>query len=111
MRGHVRVEGLEMEKPTYRIVLSCHGVPAAVGPQAAEEINGEFAEHRDWHRNTRCTWDGTRLVLEAENDYDPQGQALLDEFSDCVCAFTPVDFSFRVEVDSVEEVAGRGGTA
>ena len=100
-----------MEKPTYRIVLSCHGVPAAIGPQAAQDISGEFAEHRDWHQDVRCTWDGARLVLEAQNDYDPEGQALLDEFADCICAYTPADFDFRVEVDSIEEVTGEAGGA
>ena len=100
-----------MTKLTYRIALSCHGVPAALGPQAAQDITGEFAEHRDWHQHVQCTWDGSRLVLEAENDYDSEGQALLDEFADCICAYTPADFDFRVEVDLVEKVPGKAGGA
>ena len=34
-----------------------------------------------------CTWDGERLILQADNDYDPEGLALLDEFSDNISAF------------------------
>lgn len=43
--------------------------------------------HRPWHKNVRCTWDGRALRLEADNDYDDNGLALLDEFSDAIVAY------------------------
>ena len=53
--------------------------------QAALEIAEEFL-HRPWHQNVRCTWDGRALHLEADNDFDDTGLALLDEFSDAIAA-------------------------
>jgi hypothetical protein len=64
----------------YRIVLDCKAVPANVGAVAARDIIEEFT-HRPWHQNVRCEWDGSRLMLQAENDFDLNGLALLDEFS------------------------------
>lgn len=56
------------------------------GPeQAALDITAEF-HHRPWHKNVRCNWDGRALQLEADNDYDEKGLALLDEFSDVIIA-------------------------
>lgn len=71
----------------FRIVLSCDGVPDHAGPQAAREITDEFAQ-RPWHRNVKCTWDGniSSLILQAENDFDNDGHALMDEFSDAISA-------------------------
>ena len=72
----------------FRIVLTCDGLPKDIGAQAATDISEEFA-HRPWHRNAECHWDGERLTLQADNDYDSNGDALLDEFSDAVVACTP----------------------
>lgn len=69
----------------YRIALSCDGVPLAAGAQAAVDIKEEFT-HRPWHENVKCEWNSTSLVLTAENDYDAQGIALMDEFSDAIAA-------------------------
>ncbi|HTR35481.1 MAG TPA: hypothetical protein VMH80_06250 [Bryobacteraceae bacterium] len=69
----------------YRVVLECEGLPGAAGPKAAVDVAEEF-EHRPWHQNVSCTWDGQRLRLKAENDYDERGLALLDEFSDAIAA-------------------------
>ena len=33
-----------------------------------------------------CEWDGSRLILQADNDFDSNGFALLDEFSDAISA-------------------------
>jgi len=33
-----------------------------------------------------CEWDGAELILRAENDWDANGKALMDEFSDAICA-------------------------
>jgi hypothetical protein len=71
----------------FRIVLECDaaGLPAEIGEQAAIDIAEEFA-HRPWHTNVRCTWDKPSLRLEAQNDFDNQGLAIRDEFSDALAA-------------------------
>jgi hypothetical protein len=69
----------------FRIVLTCHGVPKDVGAQAAADITDEFT-HRPWQQNAVCRWDGERLTLQAENDFDASGDALADEFSDAIAA-------------------------
>jgi hypothetical protein len=69
----------------FRIVLTCDGVPRDVGAQAATDITKEFT-HRPWHQNAECQWDGERLTLCAENDFDSNGEALADEFSDAIAA-------------------------
>ena len=81
----------------YRVILGCEGVPASVGQEAATDITKEFAEHRQWHKNVKCSWDGKELLLEAENDFDNEGLALLDEFSDCIAAYvTSFDGGLRI---------------
>ena len=72
----------------FRIVLTCDGVPKEAGAQAATDITEEFT-HRPWHLNAECRWDGERLTFRADNYFDSNGEALLDEFSDAVVACTP----------------------
>lgn len=84
----------------YRIVLACNGVPADVGEVAARDITEEFI-HRPWHQNVRCEWDGSRLTLQGENDFDSNGLALLDEFSDAISASIADGFNGGIEVVSV----------
>lgn len=85
----------------FRIVLACYGVPVTAGAAAAIDITREFAEHRLWHRNVRCSWDGARLVLQGENDVDSNGLALADEFSDCISAYIAELFEGEIKVESV----------
>jgi hypothetical protein len=33
-----------------------------------------------------CRWDGSFLILQADNDFDSNGLALIDEFSDAISA-------------------------
>jgi hypothetical protein len=84
----------------YRIVVACNGVPANVGAAAVRDITEEFT-HRPWHQNVRCEWDGSRLMLQAENDFDSNGLALLDEFSDAISASIADGFDGGIEVVSV----------
>jgi hypothetical protein len=84
-----------------RILLSCSGVPAAAGPQAAKDITAEFAEHRPWYKRVQCTWDGSRLLLQADNENDTDGIALIDEFSDCLSAYITELFDGDIRVESV----------
>jgi len=87
----------------YRIVLACKGVHANVGAVAARDITEEFT-HRPWHQNVRCEWDGSRLMLLAENDFDSDGLALLDEFSDAISASIADGFNGGIEVVSVSHL-------
>jgi hypothetical protein len=89
----------------FRIVIACTGIPAQAGPETAIDITNEFAQHRTWHQNASCKWDGSRLILCAENDFDPEGKALLDEFSDCVAAYVAgIVGPTRLEVLSRDDV-------
>jgi len=84
----------------YRIVLACKGVPPALGPNGARDITEEF-KRRQWHQNVTCEWDGSRLILQAENDFDASGLALRDEFSDAISACIRDAFDGDIDVVSV----------
>jgi hypothetical protein len=71
----------------YRITLECHDVPAAAGDEAARDITEAFRLHYPHEHNVSCTFLDGKLRLVAENDYDPEGLNLMDEFSDNICAF------------------------
>ena len=90
----------------FKITVSCQGVSEPAASVGLADILSEFAT-RPWHQNVSCRWDKERIVLEAENDYDSNGQALLDEFSDAICACLPIEpdpITFAVE--SVIEFPG-----
>ena len=90
----------------YRLRLICTGVPDAAGEEGALNISTEFAVHRTWWKNATCRWDGTNLVLEADSDFDSDGQALSDEFSDCVAAFVAGQFGYAISIESVTTFTG-----
>jgi hypothetical protein len=84
----------------YRIVLVCKGVPADTGATGALDIVEEFT-HRPWHRNVSCGWDGSQLILQADNDFDSSGLALLDEFSEAISACIEGGFNGGIDIISV----------
>lgn len=88
----------------FRIILACEGVPGSEGCEAATDITNEFAQHRKWHQNVKCTWDGEILALEAENDFDENGLALQDEFSDCISAYIATPFDGQLKIVSVTNI-------
>ena len=88
----------------YRVVLACYGVPHTSGEVAAADITAEFAEHRPWHSNVKCIWDGGHLELVAENNFDSTGLALLDEFSDSIAAYISEPFDGEIKVKSITVV-------
>jgi len=92
----------------YRIVLACYGVPQSAGAEAAADITAEFRDHRPWHNNVSCTWDGSRLVLQADNDVDSNGLALLDEFSDCTAAYIKELFDGEIKIESITRFPAGG---
>lgn len=81
----------------FHVVLECEMAESAEPQQAASDITEEFRK-RPWHQNVRCTWDGRALQLEADSDYDENGLALQDEFSDAISAYVkdPGDGDLRV---------------
>jgi len=88
-----------------RILLSCGGVPASAGPTAAADITAEFAKHRPQFTEVLCTWDGSRLLLRAESDWDTNGLALMDEFSDCLSAYIAEPFDGELRIESITPVS------
>ena len=84
----------------YRIILACNAVPVHAGAEAALDITKELIR-RPWHQNVQCQWDGSRLILQAENDFDSDGLALLDEFSDVISAYIQNDFDGDIDIVSV----------
>jgi hypothetical protein len=51
--------------------------------------------------NVSCTFVDGKLRLVAENDYDPEGLNLMDEFSDNICAYVEA-FDGDLKLVSVE---------
>jgi hypothetical protein len=87
----------------FRIILSCNGVPKYAGAEGAKDITEEFMQ-RPWHKNVKCEWDGSQLILQAENDVDSTGDALIDEFSDAISASISEPFDGDIEVVSITEI-------
>jgi hypothetical protein len=86
----------------YRITLECHGVPLTAGEEAARDITEEFRLHYPHENNVVCTFEGGKLRLVAENDYDPKGLNLMDEFSDNISAYIAEPFDGEVRLISIE---------
>ena len=63
------------------------GISDRAGPEAAADIEQEFRENRPWQKDVICSYSEGALTLVALNDFDPEGKALSDEFSDCLAAF------------------------
>ncbi len=81
----------------YRITLECDGVPIHAGEEGARDITDEFRLHYPHEQNAICSWDGKVLRLVVENDHDPDGLNLMDEFSDNISAYIePFDGDIRL---------------
>jgi len=88
----------------YRVTVSCQGISSHEASGGISAILEEFYE-RPWHTEVACRWDGEKILLTAENDYDSNGSAVLDEFCDAVHAcisWSAEEIAFAVE--SVIEV-------
>jgi hypothetical protein len=88
----------------FKVTLACTGVPPAVGQAAAADIQQEFAEHRTHHQNVVCVFVNGELVLTAQNDFDPHGLALMDEFSDCIAAYITDGFDGEIRLVSAKKL-------
>jgi hypothetical protein len=51
-----------------------------------------------------CAWDGSQLILQADNDFDSNGLALVDEFSDAISACVKDGFDGDVNIFSIREL-------
>jgi hypothetical protein len=89
----------------YRITLECDGVPVHAGDEAANDITEAFREHYPHEHNVVCSWDGNTLRLVAENDHDPDGLNLMDEFSDNISAYIAEGFDGDIRLISIEIIA------
>jgi hypothetical protein len=90
--------------PLYHATLTCDGLSDAEAAGAPARIEAAFRE-RPWHQDVTCRWDGRLLWLEARNDFDDDGRALLDEFWDVVHANVDWKGPVRFEIVSVREVS------
>jgi hypothetical protein len=81
------------------------GCPENAGAVAARDISEEFTR-RPWHENVTCVWDGPQLILQADNDFDVEGLALVDEFSDAISAYIKDGFDGDIEILSIHESEG-----
>jgi len=88
----------------FRVTLLCEGLSAAVGEETARDIAKEFADFRQWHSRVTCDWDGAKLVLRSENDFDETGLATLDEFGDCIAAYVTNYEGSSIRIESVCEI-------
>ena len=86
----------------YRVVMICEGVPERSGHQAALDITQEF-KARPHHNKATCSWSGSVLRLEVENDYDENGLATQDEFSDAISACVMEAFDGDIVIESIVE--------
>jgi hypothetical protein len=84
----------------FRIIVSCDGITPEKWPEAMSHVREEFAS-RHWHRIIDIRWSGQTLLLTAENDYDVNGEALADEFSDTIAAYAPGAPGYSVRIVSV----------
>jgi hypothetical protein len=90
--------------PLYHATLTCAGLTKAEGNSAPPHIVEEF-RHRPWHQNVTCKWANGLLHLDADNDYDRNGKALLDEFMDAVVACVKASGDIHFEIVSVQRVS------
>lgn len=84
----------------YKITACCLGLTQEEGQAAPNDIVSEFKD-RPWHQNPVCTWQESKLILIVENDFDPDGEALLDEFWDAVHAYINWSGPIRFEVSVI----------
>jgi hypothetical protein len=89
----------------YRVTVSCEGNAPIDWPDAPADVAAEFAS-RQWHQFVDCRWEGSTLFLVADNDYDDDGEALADEYSDTVAAYAPGTPGYRIRITSVSTLGG-----
>ena len=84
----------------YRVTLTCSGLTDAEGGGGVFDILEEFS-HRPWHTDATCEWKEGILRFSATNDFDKNGLALLDEYSDAIHACINYLGKIHLDVESV----------
>jgi hypothetical protein len=87
----------------FRVTVKCEGILPTGWPNAVADVAEEFVS-RPWQKVIDTLWDGDALVLVADSDYDHDGEALADEFSDTIAAYAPGTPGYRVRILSVSVV-------
>lgn len=88
----------------FRITITCEGLSTLQMECALPALLEEF-EQRPWQQNMLCKIENDLLFIQAENDFDDDGKALLDEACDAVFACVEGDWQdLRFEVHSVEKI-------
>lgn len=87
----------------FRVALTCDGIPAGEGSQAATDIQNEFTSSRGpRYTNATCVFEDGTLVLGCDNDgWDKDGLNLIDVFSDCLSAYVCTPFNGDLKLVSV----------
>lgn len=76
------------------------GITPEQWPEVISDVREEFAS-RHWHRVIDIRWSAQMLLLTVDNDYDADGEALADEFSDTIGAYAPGTLGYSVRIVSV----------
>jgi hypothetical protein len=91
----------------YEVTLRCCGPNLENAATVVRDILDGFKE-RPWHENVRLEWTGECLVLRVENDFDDDGNALQDEFSDELSGATAADWQGNLQIVAVRILRARG---
>ena len=87
----------------FRVTLICTGLTESEGSAAVSDILEEFS-HRPWQTDLACEWKEGKLRFSATNDFDKDGMAMLDEYSDAIHACINYAGTIHLEVESVRDV-------
>ena len=88
----------------FTIKLICRGIPIDLGPRVATNITEEF-RYCSWYENAICLWRGGALQLEATSDFDSDGRALAEEFSEAISACVAEPFDGAILVEQVVRIS------
>jgi hypothetical protein len=88
----------------FTIKLVCRGIPKELGPTAATNITEEF-RYCSCYGNAICLWRGDTLQLEATSDFDSDGRALAEEFSEAISACVAEPFDGAILIEQVVQLS------
>ena len=88
----------------FTIKLVCRGIPKELGPTAATNIAEEF-RYCSRYANAICRWREDALQLEATSDFDSDGRALAEEFSEAISACVAEPFDGAILVEQIVHVS------
>ena len=92
------------KEPMFIIKLICRGIPKELGPKVATNITEEF-RYCSWHANAICRWREDALQLEATSEFDSEGRALAEEFSEAISACVAEPFDGAILVEEVVQIS------